>query len=297
MIRALGSEVHMNRKEAYSNIIQYKNNKRSEEESNKLEHGFLSNFKPKYLEKIPLGNGKFRYIYEEVKDKVKSAVNSVSNLVKTGTTSPGKITANEKSVRSSSAQAREAIAKRKESAARKAANEAINKRTIEESKKAKIADEEAKTAAETKAREDRFNSEMAKNGNKSSENEYTAMEIADEEIAAVAKKDGFDIEDAWGIIGNIYNQYNPNGPKSLSSETVRLNLKEKNDLINKVEKYHKDYLEKIKSTPDSAAKREILKVEEEYLDYLNDVRNKMNDTEKIQNVEEARDMNSNARNK
>lgn len=64
-----------------------------------------------------------------------------------------------------------------------------------------------------------------------------------------------------------------------------MNLKEKNDLINKVEKYHKDYIEKIKSTPDSVAKREILKVEEEYLDYLNDIRNKMNDTEKMQKPE------------
>lgn len=94
----------MNKREAQQKLVAYKNEKR--EEQYELEHGILSNFKAKYLEKIPLGNGKFRYIYEEAKDKVKSAANSVSNLVKIGTANPGKMTANEKYARSSTNQAR-----------------------------------------------------------------------------------------------------------------------------------------------------------------------------------------------
>lgn len=67
----------MNKRDAQQHLVAYKDNQREKEYA--LQHGVLSNFKAKYLEKIPLGNGKFRYVYEEAKDKVKSTASNVAN--------------------------------------------------------------------------------------------------------------------------------------------------------------------------------------------------------------------------
>lgn len=75
----------MNKREAQQKLVAYKNEKR--EENYALEHGILDKFAPKYVEKIPLGNGKFKYLYQEDIDRMKEAAKGAANKVKDAATS------------------------------------------------------------------------------------------------------------------------------------------------------------------------------------------------------------------
>lgn len=75
----------MNKREAQQKLVAYKNEKR--EENYALEHGILDKFVPKYVEKIPLGNGKFKYLYQEDIDRMKEAAKGAANKVKDAATS------------------------------------------------------------------------------------------------------------------------------------------------------------------------------------------------------------------